>query len=275
MPGMILYNQQAYKKQSDNNRINIFFGATKMKTEEGDATLEDNSYVISAVMQEEFKFGVKANWEQILKAGGFSDTIEKAMLITGNKVYNAGGITKQYYMGSEHIPISTKFRIYSDPAKNQFPLTAVAVLTKMCLPSNGASIQSYINELGDTGKKILNVAKDLVKDIGEGDGIIKSLNNFFSSLTGDVGNEVCYVQFGRWLSGFFVLKSVNFTYSKEVGVDGSPYFIDFDVDFESLIIPTKGSVSPNPEVSGGKRTMFNLGMTKASRVSFENSGEEG
>ena len=62
MPGMFLYNQQAYKQQTENNKINILFGATKMKSPEDDATLEDNGYVISAVMQEEFKFGVKANW---------------------------------------------------------------------------------------------------------------------------------------------------------------------------------------------------------------------
>lgn len=269
MPGMFLYNQQAYKQQTENNKINIFFGATKMKSPEDDATLEDNGYVISAVMQEEFKFGVKANWEQIMKAGGFSDTVEKAMLITGNKVYNAGGVTKQYYMGSEHIPISTKFRIYSDPANNQYPLVAVAILTKMCLPSNGASIQTYIKELTDTGKEVWNDVKQFAGDIAEGSGIVKALNNFFNSLTDNVGNEVCFVTFGKWLSGFFVVKSVDFTYSKEIGVDGSPYYIDFDVQFETLMIPTKASVSPNLTVSDGKRTMFNLGMTKASRVFIE------
>jgi hypothetical protein len=224
-------------------------------------------------MQEEFKFGVKANWEQILKAGGFSDTIEKIMLVTGNKVHNAGGITKQYYMGSEHIPISVKFRIYDEPT-NESPLTSVAMLTRACLPPNGASIETYIKELGDTVTKGIELTKGLVEDLGSGQGFIKSLNNFFATLTGNVGNEVCFVTFGKWLSGFFVIKSADFTYSKEVSVDGSPYYIDFDVQFETIMIPTKGMVSPDPSVSEGRRTTFNLGMTKASRVSFENQAEE-
>jgi hypothetical protein len=273
MPGMFLYNQQTYRKQTDYNTIRIFFGANKMKAPENDEKLEDNSYVIEAVMQEEFKFGVKANWEQILKVGGFSDTIEKVMLVTGNKVHNAGGITKQYYMGSEHIPISVKFRIFNEPADGSSPLTAVAVLTRACLPPNGASIETYIKELGDTVSKGVDLAKGLVEDLGSGKGFIKSLNNFFATLTGNVGNEVCYVTFGKWLSGFFVIKSVDFTYSKETSVDGSPYYIDFDVQFETLMIPTKGSVSPNVEVSEGRRTLFNLGQTKASRVSFEEQSE--
>jgi hypothetical protein len=273
MPGMFLYNQASYKKQSDNNTIRIYFGSNKMKNVEDDEILEDNGYVIEAIMQEEFKFGVKANWEQILKAGGFSDTIEKAMLVTGNRVHNAGGITKQYYMGSEHIPISTKFRIFNGE-NGASPLAAVAVLTRSCLPPNGASIETYVKELGDTVMKGVDLAKGLVEDLGTGKGFIKSLNNFFASLTGNVGNEVCYVTFGKWLSGFFVIKSVDFTYSKEVSVDGSPYYVDFDVQFETLMIPTKGSVSPNLSVSEGRRTLFNLGMTKASRVSFEDQSEE-
>jgi hypothetical protein len=276
--GLFLYNDTTYKKQADYNTISIYFGSNKMKNPENGETLEDNPYVIKAVMQEQFRFGVKANWEQIMKAGGFSDTIEKVMLVTGNKVQNAGGITKQYYMGTEHIPISVKFRIYDDAFQvsnglTARPLTAVNVLTRSCLPANGASIETYIKELGDTVKTGITLVKGLVEDIGSGEGFIKSLNHFFATLTGNVGNEVCFVTFGPWMSGFFVVKSVDFTYSKEVSVDGGPYYVDFDVQFETLMIPTKGSVSLNPDVSQGSRTTFALGTNKLSRIEFTGQQE--
>ena len=272
MPGMFLYNNAAYKKQEENNTITIYFPGYITKHVESGEIKKESPLVIRAVMQEEFKFGMKANWEQILKAGGFSDTIEKAMLVTGNRVHNAGGITKQYYMGSEHIPISTKFRIY---AKDGYisPIVAVAKLSQACLPPNGASIETYIKELTDTGKVALNSAKELFEDLTGGEGFIKSLNNFFANITSNVGNVVCHVTFGRWLSGMFVIKSADFTYSKEVSVDGEPYYVDFDVQFESYIIPTKAMFSLSDDVYEGNGGTISLGRTRASRVSFEDQTE--
>ena len=266
--GMYLFNEYSFRKQKEYNTITIYVGKNKMNSggdENNSEELIDDGSVITAVLQDEFKFGVKADWKQILTAGGFSDTIEKAMLVTGNKVHNAGGITKQYYMGSEHIPISVKFRIFAGQTGTS-PLKAVETLTRLCLPPNGASIQSYLDELKDTGVTILNSAKALVEDLGTGEGFIKALNQFFASLTGNVGNEVCYVTFGKWLAGFFVVKSADFTYSRELSVDGGPYYIDFDVTFETLMVPSKGMVSSNPEVSQGRRTTFNLGTSRPSRI---------
>lgn len=276
--GLFLYNDISYRRQAEYNTITIYVGNNKMKNPENGETLEDSGGVITAVMQEQFKFGMKANWEQILKAGGFSDTIEKAMLVTGNRVQNAGGITKQYYKGTEHIPVSVKFRIYDDGKQisdklTSRPLTAVNTLSRLCLPAGGASIESYIEKLGDTAVVGFNAAKDLLGDLGSGEGIIRSLNSFFAALTGNVGNEICFVTFGPWMSGFFVVKSVDFTYSKEVSVDGGPYYVDFDVQFETLMIPTKDSVSLNPDVSQGNRTIFALGTNKLSRIEFTDQQE--
>lgn len=273
MPGMFLYNQQAYRKQSENNTITIYFPGYVTKHLESGEVKKEPPFVIKAVIQEEFKFGMKANWEQILKAGGFSDTIEKAMLVTGNRVHNAGGITKQYYMGSEHIPISTKFRIYAGDENSVSPLMAVAKLSQACLPPNGASIETYIKELTDTGKVALSSAKELFEDLTGGEGFIKSLNNFFANITSNVGNIVCHVTFGKWLSGMFIIKSADFTYSKEVSVDGDPYYVDFDVQFESYIIPTKSMFSLSDDVREGNGGTISLGRSRATRVSFEDQTE--
>ena len=273
MPGMFLYNQQAYTKQTENNSVTIIFpGHTSKNIDTGDIVKEPG-FVIKAVMQEEFKFGMKANWEQILKAGGgFSDTIENAMLVTGNRVNNAGAITKQYYMGSEHIPISTKFRIYSGNENGISPVLAVAKLSQACLPPNGASIQTYIKELTDTAKVIVSSTVSEIKDWWNGEGVMQCLNDWFSKMTANVGNVVCHVTFGKWMTGMFVIKSADFTYSKEVSVDGDPYYIDFDVQFESIIIPTKAMFSFSDDVF--ERGSIGLGRSKASRVSFEDQTEE-
>lgn len=274
MAGMFLYNNQAYKKQAENNTITIYFPGYIAKNVETNEVKKESPFVIKAVMQEEFKFGMKANWEQILKAGGFSDTIEKAMLVTGNRVHNAGGITKQYYMGSEHIPISTKFRIFAGDEHSVSPLAAVAKLSQACLPPNGASIETYIKELTDTGKVALNSAKELFEDLTGGEGFIKSLNNFFANITANVGNVVCHVTFGKWMSGMFIIKSADFTYSKEVSVDGDPYYVDFNVDFETYMVPTKAMFSLNEEAFEGGGGSVILGRSRATRVSFEDQTED-
>jgi hypothetical protein len=276
--GLFLYNDITYKKQANYNTISIYVGNNKMRNPENGETLEDTGGIIKAVMQDQFKFGMKADWKQILHAGGFSDTIETAMLVTGNRVFNAGGITKQYYIGSEHIPVSVKFRIYDDAFQvsqglTSRPLTAVNVLSRLCLPTEGADISTWLDHLGKTAVEVFKDSKDLVTDFVNGEGVIQTLNNFFAAFTGNVGNEVCFVTFGPWMSGFFVVKSVDFTYSKEVSVDGGPYYVDFDVQFESLMVPTKGSVSLDPEVSQGKRTTFALGTNKLSRIEFTDQQE--
>jgi len=259
MPNFFLYNRQSFTAQTADNMITITIGKTKMVDVDGN-TVEKNGTVIKAVMQEDFKFGTKANWEQVMKAGGFSDTIEKAMLLTGNKVQNAGGITKQYYMGSEHIPVTTKFRIFAD----ENPLIAVKALSELCLPAAGASIEEFLSKGVKTIETGLEAAGTAVKDIFTGEGLIRALHDLFSKLTADVGNEVCHVQFGRWLSGIFVLKSVDFTYSREIGTNGQPYYVDFDVSFESLIIPIKSQFSTNDNA------MMKLGQAEGSRVTFDN-----
>lgn len=277
--GMNLYNNGTYNTQARYNAVTIYVGNSKMKEVKGsetvDSSVEQSGYTIKALMQDEFKFGLKANWEQILKAGGFSSTIETAMLVLGERVQNAGGITKQYYMGSEHIPVSVKFRIYdggsglNDSTLTDDPLFAVSILSRLCLPADGASIESFLEHGKNALTKAVDLAGNAISGVANGEDLMKVLNDFFSHLTGDVGNEVCFVTFGKWLSGFFVVKSVDFTYSKEVSVTGSPYYVDFDVQFESLMIPTKASVDPTDAVSQGKRTMFNIGKAAKSRVSVK------
>ena len=104
-----------------------------------------------------------------------------------------------------------------------------------------------------------------------GAGLISTLNNLFSNITANVGNTVCHVTFGRWMAGMFIIKSADFTYSKEVSVDGDPYYVDFDVQFESYIIPTKAMFSLSDDVVDDydKVGTIGLGRSKASRVSFE------
>lgn len=260
MSNFFLYNRQSYAAQERDNMITITIGKTKMKDAD-DNNIEKNGTVIRAVMQEDFKFGTKANWEQVMKAGGFSDTIEKAMLLTGNKVQNAGGITKLYYMGSEHIPVSTKFRIFAD----ENPLIAVKALSELCLPATGASIEEFLDKGVKTIEVGLEAAGSAAKDLLTGKGLLAALHDLFSKLTADVGNEICHVQFGKWLSGIFVLKSVDFTYSREIGTNGQPYYVDFDVSFESLMIPIKSQFSTNDNA------MLKLGQSTGSRVTFDNA----
>lgn len=274
MPNFFLYNRQSFTAQRAANMITIAIGGANMKGEDNEP-IKLNGIIITAVMQEDFKFGTKANWEQVMKMipGGVSSSIESLMVITGNKVQNAGGVTKQYYMGSEHIPVSTKFRLFAD----ENPLVAVKALARLCLPTKGATIETYIKGVVETAK---TVAGSVGKGVSAGietagstsdtglralaEGIITGLNVFFKNLTADVGNEVCYVQFGNWLSGIFVLKSADFTYSRETGTNGQPYYVDFDVSFESLMIPIKDEFSDN------KTAMMKLGKAEGSRITFDN-----
>ena len=149
------------------------------------------------------------------------------------------------------------------------PLEAVQKLTQACLPANGASIDCYIEKLGATIEDGVNLAKSAFGDFADGAGLVKIIDNFFKRLTGDVGNEICFLRVGNWLSGFFVIKSADFTYSREIAVDGGPYYIDFDVQFETLIIPTKGDISLTGDASAAKSNMFNIGSTPSSRVEIE------
>ena len=274
MAGMFLYNNEAYAKNTKYNLVQIVFGENKMKGPDSEE-IKNPGVVISGVLQDEFKFGVKAEWAQVLSLGGWSDTLEKAMLLTGNKMYNAGGITKQYYKGSDYIPISVKFRKFAGPSSSGdvSPLEAVQKLTQACLPANGASIDCYIEKLGATIEDGVNLAKEAFGDFADGAGLVKIIDNFFKRLTGDVGNEICFLRVGNWLSGFFVIKSADFTYSREVAVDGGPYYIDFDVQFETLIIPTKGDIALTGDAAATKTNMFNIGSTPSSRVEIEKQNE--
>ena len=265
-----LYSSQAITSQKPYHTITIIIPEVQETDKKTDERIIHQGVVITGILQENFGYSLAATWEQVIKVGGFSDTIETAMLLTGNKVQNAGGITKQYYKGSEYITIPAKFRIYSEgDDENKLSLMQiVSALSKVMVPATGNTIQSWITGLEKTAKTVIATTEQLATNLAKGQGLA-ALGKAFDKLTGDVGGTVCQVQFGNWMVGQFVLASVGFEYSKEVTTNGEPYFVDIDCSFRSFMIPVKSNFSVSDNDSSNSVASLKLLAPSRSRVSIK------
>ncbi len=258
----LLYGDDALKLQSEYHTVTIVIPDGTSIDKTGESTTY-SGIIINGVMQDNFSFGMSAEWKQVLKAGGFSETLEAIMLVEGTKVYNAGGITKQYYIGTDYISIPVKFRIYAgDPNNELTPLQVVSALSQLMLPTEDATIARFLGKVKATIEKGKKQLETLAGDLIGGKGTVAALDTFLKSLTVDVGNTVCTVKFGNWLTGQFVLTDVKFDYSKEISVDKGPYYVDIDATFKSLMIPTKASFKFDSDAALFSVRLLNKGKSR-------------
>jgi hypothetical protein len=281
MGGMFVHNEEQYANQAGINLIqielhNIVDGQIR-NIKKGEPI-----YKLYAVLSDEFKFKLASTWGEgnfhmkIPSAiTGIIDSARKKVPIeteggenfSGDnpKAYKAGPYSSQKYEGVQGYPsLNLNFTAYADttlmtnvPLSRPLECFYWLLLTQVPKEGRGgleAEFKQLTREVATTvsvGIQTFDKLTDRLADLCEGFSmdkageVLKTINPdmIMAQMNTNPGNWIARITVGNVISGWFVIDSVDATFSKERFWNSEPLYIKFALSVMSYMIPDKAGMS--------------------------------
>lgn len=212
-----------------------------------EVTIGSGSSIVSGYLTSQFNVKSSAQFEKLFNFGtGKFKLLDTYMKLKGAPIMASSQFQMRFYNGGNYLSFPLQFRVVNYDGKKDIQKMA-ETLIRYTLPVDlkfedvvgKATTISYADatEEGlETAKKAVNADR---VNVG---GLLDDSFSALSRASQGYGVGPVPVKVGNYLSGNFIITSVDVTYSKEIirtSTKTGPLFADFNVTIETQTIPSK------------------------------------